>query len=71
MAKNEGQYIIDQKLINDIICKHPNKERIYNKYCITCKKNICFWCKGHKNHKTTHMNQLNQIKKNMRKLKMQ
>ena len=47
-----NQYIIDQQLLQDIKCQHNDKKKTYNKYCIECKKNICFWCKGHKNHET-------------------
>ena len=23
----------------------------YNRYCFSCQKNICIWCKGHESHK--------------------
>ena len=29
---------------------HNNRKKPYNKYCRTCKKNICNWCKGHEKH---------------------
>ena len=45
--ENTQNYLIDYSLINDIECEHNNKKRTYNKFCLTCKKNICSWCKGH------------------------
>ena len=49
--ENFNNYFIDEQLINDIQCKHNNKIKPYNKFCLSCEKNICNWCKGHEKHK--------------------
>ena len=45
------KYSINNDLIYDFECLHNKRKRPYNKYCMTCKKNICSWCKDHENHK--------------------
>ena len=39
-----------------MICQIHNEHLI--KYCIQCKKNICFACEGHKNHECEHLENL-------------
>ena len=51
----ENNYFINETLIKDIECKH--KER-YNKYCLSCEKNICDMCKGHENHRKIEFNSI-------------
>ena len=52
------QFIINEKLLNDIKCQHNSKKNSYIKYCKTCKKNICIWCKEHNNHETIELEKL-------------
>ena len=56
--ENTQNYLIDYSLINDIECEHNNKKRTYNKFCLTCKKNICSWCKGHENHEKINLDSI-------------
>ena len=49
-SENDNNYSLDEELINDIECKHNNKKKPYIKYCLSCGKNFCNWCKGHENH---------------------
>jgi len=51
----ENNYFINETLIKDTECKH--KER-YNKYCLSCEKNICDMCKGHENHRKIEFNSI-------------
>ena len=50
LIEKNNNYSIDEELINDIECKHNNKKKPYIKFCLSCEKNICNWCKGHENH---------------------
>ena len=50
MSINDN-YILNKQLINNFECKHNNKKNPYNRYCFSCRKDICNWCKGHENHK--------------------
>ena len=52
------EYFIDQQLVDDIECRHKNKNKSYTKYCISCKKNLCPWCKGHENHSTIYLDSI-------------
>ncbi len=70
MINNKG-YIINEKLLNETQCQHNLIKKSFNKYCETCKKNICNWCKGHNNHQTIELDLLEPVKKNLKRLKIQ
>ena len=57
MINNNG-YIINEQLLNETQCQHKLKKQLFNKYCETCKKNICNWCKGHNNHQTIELDSI-------------
>ena len=48
---NNGKYFLNRQLIDDYECQHNKKKCHYNRYCISCKKDICAWCKGHESHR--------------------
>ena len=50
MSTSFQKYYINKDIIYDYECSHNNRKKLYNRYCKTCKKNICNWCKGHDNH---------------------
>jgi hypothetical protein len=58
MSTSFQKYYINQNLINDFECLHNTRKKLYNKYCKTCNKNICNWCKGHENHKMINLDSI-------------
>ena len=61
MANNDIQnnFIINNDLINDISCnEHHVKNRPYDRYCLTCKKNICKWCENHNSHELVELDSI-------------
>ena len=58
MTLNLEKYNINKQLLDDIQCIHKVKKRPYIKYCISCKKNLCTWCKGHESHNIVSLDSL-------------
>ena len=61
------QYFIREDLTNDIECKHNNIKKAYIGYCLSCKKNICFWCQGHKLHEIIKFDEIEPSQKDYEK----
>ena len=56
--EEQNNYEINTKLLNDIKCNLHQCKKQYNKYCVTCNKNLCPWCEGHNNHQIIEFNSL-------------
>ena len=56
--EEQNNYEINTKLLNDIKCNLHQCKKQYNKYCVTCNKNLCQWCEGHNNHQIIEFNSL-------------
>jgi len=58
MSTSFQKYYINKDIIYDYECSHNNRKKLYNRYCKTCKKNICNWCKGHDNHNIINLDSI-------------